>query len=122
MSTPSCAAVLVVEDDEGIRRRVVEVLQSEGFQTYEADDGKRALAMLPTLPRPVLVLADQLIPTLSEPWFLSSLGEGDRVATLPVVGVASRDAKAPDGYRHVKRPVDSKDLVRIVGEWCVRRT
>ena len=35
--------ILVIEDDNAIRRGVVDALQFEGFHTFEAADGETAL-------------------------------------------------------------------------------
>jgi len=118
MSAPTCTAVLVVEDDERIRRHVVTLLESEGFQPYEAVNQQEARVVLPRMPRPALILADLMVPMTSEPWFLELLREGDCVATLPVVLVPSEDRRAP----HTKQPIDASDLLRMVGRLCLRRT
>jgi len=118
MSTPTCTAVLVVEDDEAIRRQVVALLVSEGFQAYEAANQQEALVVLPQMPHPALILADLIVPMASEPWLVALLSEGDCVATLPVVLVSSDDRSAP----HTKQPIDPSDLVRIVSQLCLRRT
>ena len=122
MEAPTCSAVLVVEDDEKIRDLVVRLLRSDGFQVYEAKAADEALACLPRMPEPVLVLADLLIPMISGPSFVASLRKGDRFATLPVVAAASEDASATKTARAVKTPIEAKDLLQIVSELCLRRT
>jgi len=116
-----CLAVLVVEDNADIRELVVDILESEGFQVYQADNGLRALDVLKDMPQPSLVLADLMMPVLDGWRFLRALREDDRFATLPVVVVSAWSASAPRGYRRMKKPIDVSDLVRIVSELCLRR-
>jgi CheY-like chemotaxis protein len=125
MEAPTCSAVLVVEDDEEIRDLIVELLRSEGFQVYEAKSAAEALALLPSMPEPVLVLADLMMPTMSGPSFIASLRNGDRFATLPMVAdvaASSEDVSDTEAPRPVKKPIDPRDLLQIVSELCLRRT
>ena len=55
--------VLVAEDDENIRRGLVEILQGEGYRTVEAPDGRQALAAFDA-ESPDLVLLDIMMPGL----------------------------------------------------------
>jgi two-component system OmpR family response regulator len=125
MEAPTCSAVLVVEDDEEIRDLLVGLLRSEGFQVYEAKSAAEALALLPSMPEPVLVLADLMMPTMSGPSFIASLRNGDRFATLPMVAMvaaSSEDVSDTEAPRPVKKPIDPRDLLQIVSELCLRRT
>jgi DNA-binding response OmpR family regulator len=58
------AAVLIVDDDEGFRALVRDVLERAGFATEEADCGKSAVSSALTR-RPALVLLDVALPSLS---------------------------------------------------------
>jgi DNA-binding response OmpR family regulator len=118
----SCASVLVVEDDPDLRESVVLFLRDEGFQVYEAEDGEKALFALPTVARPVLVLADLMTSKIDGPLLLGALAKDDRLATLPVIVLSAEDPMSPQGYRRLKKPIDRSDLLQIVGELCARRT
>jgi CheY-like chemotaxis protein len=122
MSTATCTAVLIVEDDGDIREAVVEFLEAEGFQVYAAENGHEALATLQNMPQPALILADLMMPVMDGPSLIAALRADDEFATLPVVIVSASDARAPEGYRRVKKPIDLDDLLRIVSEFCLRRT
>jgi CheY-like chemotaxis protein len=60
MPTPH-PTVLVVDDDQEIRRLVMDVLRRAGYRVIEAGDGPEALAMV-TQTRPDLVLLDMTMP------------------------------------------------------------
>ena len=122
MSSTPCLAVLIVEDEDDIREVVANALEQEGFQVYQAETGARALELLKEMPHPSLILADLMMPVMSGWDLIKALSQDDRLATLPVVVISAVDHAAPQGFRRIKKPFDIDELVRIVGELCVRRT
>ncbi len=121
MVPPSCAAILVVEDEIDIRELVVEFLRFAGFNVYGAENGREALDILKSLPQPTLILADLMMPVMDGPALIAALRNDDRFATLPVVIVTAADIAAPQGYRRLKKPIILEDLLRMVNELCVRQ-
>lgn len=65
--------MLVVEDEEAVRRLVVRVLRSAGHTVYEAASGDEALRMLDELPQLDLVVSDVVMPGMGGPALLKSL-------------------------------------------------
>ncbi|MFF3923702.1 response regulator [Paenibacillus lactis] len=61
MNEPSKHKVLIVDDQNGIRILLVEVFSSEGYETFQAANGKAALEIV-KLHAPDLVLLDMKIP------------------------------------------------------------
>jgi two-component system chemotaxis response regulator CheY len=122
LSAVQCLAVIVVEDDADIREAVVTALELEGFHVFQAENGARALEVLRTMPHPSLVLADLMMPVMDGWQLIGALSQDDRLATLPVVIVSANNEKSPGGFRQVRKPIDLDDLVKIVGELCMRRT
>lgn len=58
--------VLVVEDEEGVRKLAVRVLAQQGYKTLEAADGAGALALCGEYKEPVdLILTDVVMPGMS---------------------------------------------------------
>jgi CheY-like chemotaxis protein len=122
MSSTSCLAVLIVEDEVDIRELVANALEHEGFQVYQAESGAQALELLKQMPHPSLILADLMMPVMSGWDLINALSQDDRLATLPVVVVSAVDSAEPQGFRRIKKPFDLDELIRIVGDFCVRRT
>jgi DNA-binding response OmpR family regulator len=56
--------ILVVEDDENLRRLVAAYLEREGYQISEAADGSEAIALVDTH-KPDLVILDLMLPKIS---------------------------------------------------------
>jgi CheY-like chemotaxis protein len=122
MTSASCKAVLVVEDDEDIRDLVVHVLEAEGFHVYAAANGEQALGVLQDMPQPTLILADLMMPVMGGSLLIAALRRDDRFATLPVVIMSAVDTEISGAYRRIKKPIDLNDLVQIVGDVCRRRS
>lgn len=55
--------ILIVEDDKDLRENICSILQNEGFQTTEAQNGTQALDKL--LPSVSLVILDIMMPGIS---------------------------------------------------------
>lgn len=121
MPDERCVSVLVVEDDPDIRQTVTGALADEGFHVFSAANGAEALAMLETLPRPVLLFVDLMMPVMNGYDLIAALEGNDRLATLPVVVMSAVPEEAPRGHRLLRKPFRLEDLIRIVDMYCVRR-
>ena len=82
-------SVLVVDDDETLRRLVVETLARDGRGLREAADGLDALVMIAADPPDVLVL-DLMMPRLDGFGVLERLAERPETRRLPVVVLTAR--------------------------------
>src|SRR5438128_9832210 len=112
MTTRSCAAILVVEDEPDIRAAVVEFLAAEGFQVWQAGNGQEALETLPRMPQPTLILADLMMPVMDGRALIAALRADDRFATLPIVILSAASGPGALGQRFLKKPIDLDDLRR----------
>jgi DNA-binding NtrC family response regulator len=66
LSTGNPATILLVDDDEALRRFVRRILLQQGFQVIEASDGAEALAVAAAYQQPVeLLLTDVIMPRLN---------------------------------------------------------
>jgi CheY-like chemotaxis protein len=71
--SPSDPAVLVVDDDAGVRNLVTSVLEDAGLRVLAAADGQTAVELLRTNPRIDLVLLDVKMPKPDGPQTLDLL-------------------------------------------------
>jgi signal transduction histidine kinase len=114
--------VLVVEDDEALRRLTARVLGRYGYTVLTAADGAEALRLLaePATP-PDLLVSDVVMPAISGPQLLQALRESGRAPrTLFVSGYTARDmsqraALGPD-QPFLAKPWTVPDLLRKVRE------
>jgi len=81
--------ILLVEDDEAIRRMVVFNLSRAGFETMEAGDCQSARIALTDL-RPDLILLDWMLPDMSGPEFARALRRDELTRDLPIIMLTAR--------------------------------
>lgn len=82
----STKKVLVVEDDEMIRRSYMDLLRKEGYEVLEASDGRQGLAIA-LAEKPDVILLDLLMPEMGGQAMLDRLrrdtwGEKAKVIVL----------------------------------------
>ena len=118
-------AVLVVEDDDGIRTLVVDFLRDEGIAVEEACDGAEAIEVLdgyrPATSHLCLILLDLMLPRVNGIEVIRRIrDEGDPV---PVVALsASRthlaEAMLAGANMAVAKPFDIEEILSVVASHC----
>jgi CheY-like chemotaxis protein len=114
------APVLIVEDDDDLRRMMAEWLRGQGHPVVEARDGREGLAKLVAF-KPAVVLLDLKMPRMSGRQFrrLQRRLEDSSLASIPVIVVsglpdATEQAKVLDATDIIEKPVDLPRLTSIV--------
>jgi two-component system, NtrC family, response regulator HydG len=110
--------VLVVDDDQGIRYTLREILESSGLTVDEAADGEAALARFAAMPAD-LVITDLRMPKLDGMELLARLQAGSPVPRVVVItahgserqAVAAMKAGAFDYFR---KPFEMEELLTAV--------
>jgi signal transduction histidine kinase/CheY-like chemotaxis protein len=90
--------VLVVDDDEFLRREVRSYLEKEGWSVAEAGDGRAALERLAQEPADI-VLLDLMMPEMDGFELLDELRHSARWRHIPVVVITARDLTDEDRRR-----------------------
>ncbi len=68
------ARVLVVDDDDGVRRLTRRMLEEQGFEVFDAQSGERALRMIAELVRPIdVLLADVVMTGMNGPTLYATM-------------------------------------------------
>jgi putative two-component system response regulator len=67
------ANCLIVDDEPTVRRSLVRMLQSQGFNCFEAGSGREALGVLERIGEPPLVISDMRMPELDGLGFLEAV-------------------------------------------------
>jgi DNA-binding NtrC family response regulator len=122
-SAPQPTAVLVVDDEPGIRSTIARYLSRHGYLTMEAEHGARALELQAT-ERPAAMLCDVLMPQVSGVELIpKALAHDPDVAIIMLTAVARPDAAIEClrlGARdYLIKPVDLEEL-RISLETALR--
>lgn len=118
--------ILIIDDDDTLRKLSSEKLTQEGFMVSDSSDGAKGLA-LALENRPDLILLDNQMPNMSGYQMLKTLrATGDWGARVPVIfftnmapenesAAADIEAIAPSRYL-MKSETSLDELVRIVRE------
>jgi DNA-binding response OmpR family regulator len=112
--------VLVVDDNDVIRRLIAVNLELEGFEVHLAEDGLDCLERLETV-RPDAITLDVVMPRLDGFATLARLRGAAATRTLPVVMVTAcaQDSDLARGRElgvqaYLTKPFDPAELVRTV--------
>ncbi|HHY15028.1 MAG TPA: response regulator, partial [Firmicutes bacterium] len=111
------AKILVVDDEQKIRKIVKLYLERAGFSVHEAEDGPQALDLFRRLP-PDLVILDLMLPGLSGEQVCSAIRQGHDTPIIMLTAkvgeedrVAGLECGADD---YVLKPFSPKELVARV--------
>ena len=115
-----CKTILIVEDDEDIRNVMVDLLESEGYITEAASNGKEALDLLEAMGKPCLVLLDMMMPIMNGRQFLDTLMTDTLLAPIPVLVVSAvADKTNTEGsIGFLKKPIDIDVVLNVVSQYC----
>lgn len=113
--------VLIVEDDEAIRRMEERILSSAGYETEVVSTGEAALSALEGGAPPDLALVDVMMPGLTGLELSRKMKADPRLASVPVIFVTARsDAESMNegfkagGILYLAKPFNSQKLLAMV--------
>ena len=120
------ATILVAEDDDAIRRLMVQVLGRNGYRVLEAATGDRALDLANDFDGPIdVLLSDVAMPGLRGTELAATLqGRDPELRVLLVSGSANASALAnlrPDASMFLAKPFKPSALIDRVHELLSRR-
>lgn len=106
--------LLIVDDQVGIRILLLEVFSSEGYDTFQAANGRAALEIV-RMHRPDLVLLDMKIPGMDGLEILKQIKEYDRgikVIMMTAYGELDMIKEATDlgALMHFTKPFDIDEM------------
>jgi DNA-binding response OmpR family regulator len=110
-------AILVVEDDPGIRQGIADFLGFEGYAVDVAVNGEEALAYL-RAQRPSLLVLDLVMPVMNGPQLLERLRSEGIAAGVPVAIMTAAMPGAsslPQADAYLSKPFDLEELLQVVG-------
>lgn len=115
--------VLIVEDDDELRRSITEVLADEAYPWIEAPNGAEALTALRGGATPCVILLDLMMPVMDGWQFRRALLEDERLAGLPVVVLSAhadlpRAAATLQASAHLKKPLELTRLLEVIAAHC----
>jgi CheY-like chemotaxis protein len=115
---PKCT-VLVIDDDEGIRTALAEILELSGYHVAVASDGVEGVELLEYGLQPSAIVLDLMMPRMDGWTFLSRLRSDPRYQSLPVVVTSAVASESPPGADAcLQKPFDLTQLDRAVARLC----
>lgn len=113
--------ILIVDDQYGIRVLLDEVFSKEGYATFQAPNGKQALAIAES-ERPDLVILDMKIPGMDGLEILKHLKKLD--ASIQVIMITAygeldliEEAMRCGALTHLTKPFDIDELRKVVNHY-----
>jgi len=110
--------VLLVDDDPDIRETLSELLDANGYEVLEAENGQIALDVLKNTPRfPCVVLLDLSMPVLDGREFLRRRASDPILRKIPVVVVSGSNQPADplEGIdEYLRKPVKFERLIEVI--------
>jgi two-component system cell cycle sensor histidine kinase/response regulator CckA len=117
---PAGRTVLLVDDEEPVRRLAERALRRQGWEVLAAESGEAALALLADAPALACVVSDMVMPGMDGAALIDAVRQ--RVGAVPAVimsGYAQRPrhaAMAAAATAFLAKPYAMRDLVALVGE------
>ncbi len=122
-----CHSVLVVEDDEQVRRLLCDMVSLMGFNSAEAVNGRDALYKLKEQ-QPDIMLLDVMMPEMDGIALCKTLRNEEATANLPIImlSVQSRPFAILEGLRagadrYLTKPTGLDELTGHINELLDRR-
>lgn len=126
-----CNSVLIVEDDNDLRRTIAFVLETEGYRVLTAENGQAALDMLKSLSSgelPGCIMLDLMMPVMGGREFLEILVKDhpDDLAKIHVFIATAKGnpkedlAALPLKLDFIRKPMDIDELLNAVAKYCGR--
>lgn len=86
------AKILVIDDEQDIRDKILKILEYEGFETMSAENGRIGVQMAKKH-SPDLIICDVLMPGLSGYGVLIELRSDQLTATIPFIFLTAKSAQ-----------------------------
>jgi CheY-like chemotaxis protein len=90
--------VLIIDDDELMRRTISIALEQDGWKTVDAGNGREALAQLAET-RPDVIVLDLMMPEMDGFEFLDEMRRRSEWRDIPVLVVTAKDLTTEDRRR-----------------------
>ncbi len=119
--------ILVIEDTEGVREEVVDILGFEGFDVRQAENGQLGVDAA-LADHPDLIICDMMMPVLDGYGVLEALRGNPATATIPFLFLTAR-ADRPDMRRamelgaddYLTKPFATDDLLKAIAAVLAKR-
>jgi CheY-like chemotaxis protein len=113
------AKLLIVEDDDGARAALGDILDYEGYPVALCSNGREALDYLRSRPLPALIILDLQMPVMNGWQFCHERKKDAALASVPIVVITAFQSPGTldvDAVMH--KPIDIERLLSTVRHYC----
>jgi DNA-binding NtrC family response regulator len=110
------ATILIIDDENNLRKTLAEILRKRGYATLEAGDGTEALELLRNV-TPALIFSDWKMPKVGGEELLRYLRTDPRLSSVPVIVItafgsshSAIEAIRLGAYDFVTKPFDLEEI------------
>jgi len=110
-------SILVVDDDDDVRKMLCFVLAAEGYPTEEAHDGVEALERMHADGPPAMAVVDLMMPRMDGGELIRQMNQDPALAQTPIAivsGHSSLGEKLPHVSAHLVKPIEIGELLAVV--------
>lgn len=118
------APILVIEDEEDIRQMICDILEEDGYSTFQASNGNEGLLLLRKTPEVRIIITDLLMPEKEGITLISELRK--EFPWVRVVAISGGGIGIPENYLNrakavgadatLCKPFESCELLSIIDE------
>ena len=112
--------ILIIEENSSVRSNIIELLTSESYETFEAENGKIGITLAKKV-HPNLIISDILLPEINGYEVLLELQRDDSTASIPFIflsalaDIPNKNRSSREGkYYSLTKPYKTKDLLNVV--------
>jgi CheY-like chemotaxis protein len=113
--------VMIVDDERNLRELISAILEPEGYEVIQAEDGEDALEKLKTI-RPDLILLDMMMPGMSGREVCEKIRANEKTKDLKVVfltvarfsELGKEELKRLKVLDYITKPFDNNDLIKRI--------
>jgi CheY-like chemotaxis protein len=120
--------ILVIEDNDGVREEIVDILRFEGYEVRDAENGRLGLALAKEW-APDLVVCDLMMPELDGYATLEAIRADPVTAATPFLCLTARGeqndvqrAMALGADEYITKPFTADQLLAVLAAMAARST
>lgn len=118
MSARRARRILVIDDEEGFRAGISDLLEMEGYEVLGARNAVEAVPVLPEF-KPDAILLDLSMPLLDGESFLRSIRGLPATRKVPIVLISAREelraiAERCGAAAYLQKPFEAPQLIGLV--------
>jgi CheY-like chemotaxis protein len=116
--TSAKSRILIIDDEEGFRDGLADLLLMEGYEAAVARDAVEAVRLLPEF-KPQVILLDLRMPLLDGEGFMRGMSGLPATRNVPVVLVSARDdlrqvADRVGAAGYLQKPFEASQLLSVL--------